>query len=114
MHPYQGEKSRVDDFAVHLLHLLGYAEPYRYFVTQKGIPLYMCSDDTYTKTDVCVVDRTSKAILLLLQEDQRRLEGNDPEPKHIAEAIAIKKVAEAKARKNLKAAQRLEKGSGES
>ena len=80
--------SAVDDFAVHLLRLLGYAEPNRYFVTQKDIPLHMCSDFTYTKPDICVVDQTSRSVRLLLQEDRRCMEGNDPEPQLIAGAIA--------------------------
>ena len=88
MHPCPVEKSAVDDFAVHLLRLLGYAEPNRYFVTQKDIPLHMCSDYTYTKPNVCVVDQTSRSVRLLLQEDEGCLEGNDPEPQLIAGAIA--------------------------
>lgn len=38
---------------------------------------------------------------------------NDPKPQRITEAIAIKKFAEAKARKKLNAAQRLENSSEE-
>ena len=83
-----GEESAVDDFAAHLLRLLGYAEPNRYIRTRADIPLFMCSDYTDTKTDVCVVDRASRKFLLLLQEDKRHLEGKDPEPQLIAEAIA--------------------------
>jgi hypothetical protein len=83
-----GEESAVDDFAAHLLLLLGYAEPNRFIRTRRGIPLYMCSAPTHTKTDVCVVDRTWGKLLLLLQEDKQHSEGKDPEPQLIAEAVA--------------------------
>ena len=88
--PVESEKSSaVDDFAVHLLRLLGYVEPNRYFRTQKNIPLFMCSADTHAKADMCIMDRTS-GILFLLQEDSQFLdiEGKDPEPQLIAGAIA--------------------------
>jgi hypothetical protein len=88
MAPHPGEESAVDDFAVHLLRLLGYHRPNRYIRTRKDIPLFMCSSDTHAKTDVCVTDRTS-GILLLVQEDKRYMEeSKDAEPQLIAEAIA--------------------------
>ena len=87
--PAESEKSAVDDFAVHLLRLLGYMESNRYFRTQKNIPLFMCSADTHAKADMCIMDRTS-GILFLLQEDAQFLDikGKDPEPQLIAGAIA--------------------------
>ena len=41
----------------------------------------------HAKTDVCIMD--ASGILLLVQEDKRHLDGSDPEPQLIAEAIAI-------------------------
>ncbi|KAF8478111.1 hypothetical protein DFH94DRAFT_653290 [Russula ochroleuca] len=87
MMPPPGEETAVDDFVVYLLRQLRYEEPNRYIRSRKDIPLFMCSADTYAKTDVCVIDRIS-GILLLVQEDKRHLEGKDPEPQLIAEAIA--------------------------
>ncbi|KAJ3559874.1 hypothetical protein NP233_g11154 [Leucocoprinus birnbaumii] len=58
-----GEESAVDDFSVQLFKVLG-----------------------HTKTDVCIMDASD--ILLLVQEDKRHLDGSDPEPQLIAEAIA--------------------------
>lgn len=83
-----GEESAVDDFAAHLLLLLGYAEPNRFIRTRREIPLFMCSAYTHTKTDVCVVNRNWGKLVLLLQEDKSHSEGKDPEPQLIAEAVA--------------------------
>lgn len=82
-----GEKSAVDDFAAHLLALLGYDDANRFIRQQKNIPLFMCGGETHAKADVCVVDRNS-GILLLVQEDKRYLGEMDPEPQLIAGAIA--------------------------
>ena len=82
-----GEESAVDDFAAHLLALLGYDAANRFIRQRKDIPLFMCGGQTHAKTDVCVVDR-NLGILLLVQEDKRHLEEVDPEPQLIAAAIA--------------------------
>lgn len=82
-----GEESAVDDFAAHLLALLGYHGANRFIRQRKEIPFFMCGGNTHAKTDVCVVDR-NLGILLLVQEDKRHLEEVDPEPQLIAEAIA--------------------------
>ena len=89
LHP-AGEESAVDDFAAHLLEMIGYDQPDRLVRQRKDIPLYMCGSNVHAKTDVCVVDCSpeNKGILLLVQEDKRYLEQGDPEPQVIAEAIA--------------------------
>ncbi|KAM6490687.1 hypothetical protein JOM56_014030 [Amanita muscaria] len=79
------EETAVNDFVAHLLGLLGYDEPDRYIRTRKDIPLFICSANTCAKTDVCVISRTSRVPLLLVQEDKQ---GKDPEPQLIAMAIA--------------------------
>jgi len=86
MDPVPAEESAVDDFAVHLLSLLGYVPRTRMLRTRADIPLVVCGEQSHAKTDVCIVD--SDDILLLIQEDKRHKEPKDPEPQLIAEAIA--------------------------
>jgi hypothetical protein len=86
MDPVPSEESAVDDFAVHLLTLLGYVPRTRMTRTRADIPLLICGQECHAKTDVCIVDRDD--FLLLVQEDKRHKEPKDPEPQLIAEAIA--------------------------
>ncbi|KAF8524621.1 hypothetical protein BU17DRAFT_42813 [Hysterangium stoloniferum] len=86
MDPVFAEESAVDDFAVHLLTLLGYVPRTRIARTQADIPLTICGQECHTKTNVCIVDLDD--ILLLVQEDKRHKEPKDPEPRLIAKAIA--------------------------
>ncbi|KAK2463783.1 hypothetical protein APHAL10511_004181 [Amanita phalloides] len=80
------EESAVDDFAVLLLRALGYTRRGRHFRTRKDIPLVICGEKRHAKTDVCIID--DHGILLLVQEDKRHMENDDPEAQLIAEAIA--------------------------
>jgi hypothetical protein len=86
MDPVPAAESAVDDFAVHLLTLLGYVPRTRMTRTRTDIPLLICGEQRHAKTDVCIVD--SDDILLLVQEDKRHKESKDPEPQLMAEAIA--------------------------
>ncbi|KAJ3807985.1 hypothetical protein EV368DRAFT_44212 [Lentinula lateritia] len=86
MNPAPTEESAVDDFAVHLLKLLGYLPRSRMARTRADIPLWICGEQCHAETDVCIVD--SDDILLLIEEDKRHKELKDPEPQLIAEAIA--------------------------
>ena len=88
MDPVPGEESAVDDFALQLLRLMGYASrPLgRDLRTRKDIPLFICGEWRHAKTDVCVMD--TNGYLLLVQEDKRHLEIVDAEFQLIAEAIA--------------------------
>ncbi|KIL59137.1 hypothetical protein M378DRAFT_275214 [Amanita muscaria Koide BX008] len=86
MNPVPAEEFAVDDFAVHLLTLLGYVPRTRMARTRADIPLTICGQECHAKTDVCIVD--SDDILLLVQEDKRHKEPKDPEPQLIAAAIA--------------------------
>lgn len=88
MDPVPGEESAVDDFAMQLLRMMGYAGRAlgRDLRSHKDIPLFICGEWRHAKTDVCIMDRNG--YLLLVQEDKRHLEIVDPEPQLIAEAIA--------------------------
>jgi hypothetical protein len=81
-----GEESAVDDFASKLLRTLHYCPRGRLIRTRKNIPLVICGENRYVKTDVCILGRNE--IILLIQEDKRHLETKDPEPQLVAEAIA--------------------------
>ncbi|KAI9228247.1 MAG: hypothetical protein DHS80DRAFT_23490 [Piptocephalis tieghemiana] len=82
----ESEESAVDDFAAHLFEALGYVDLERFVCTRKDIRLFMCGQNVYAKTDVCIM--TENEILLLLQEDKSHINPVDPEPQLIAEAIA--------------------------
>jgi len=79
-------ESAVVDFAVSLLTLMKYATR-RLIRTRVDIPLTICGEQCYAKTDVCVVDEDD-FILLLVQEDKQHKERKDPEPQLVAQAIA--------------------------
>ncbi|KAJ7731489.1 hypothetical protein B0H16DRAFT_1329263, partial [Mycena metata] len=53
---------------------------------RQALPLFICGSNCSAQTNVCVLD--SNDILLLVQEDKRLDNGDDPEPQVIAEAIA--------------------------
>lgn len=88
MDPVPGEESAVDDFAMQLLRVMGYAGRAlgRDLRSRKYIPLFICGEWRNAKTDVCVMD--TNGYLLLVQADKRHLEIVDPAPQLIAEAIA--------------------------
>ncbi|KAH9966458.1 hypothetical protein BC827DRAFT_1264446 [Russula dissimulans] len=83
-----GEESAVDDFAVQLFKILSYTGRAvgRVARTRKDLPFWVCGEQRHAKTDVCIMDGSD--ILLLVQEDKRHMDGSDPEPQLIAEAIA--------------------------
>ena len=86
------EESAVDDFTVHLLLALGYAEMNsgRIVRTRKDIPLYISGEWRHAETDVCVIDKNQNSIVLVVQasqEDKRYMEG-DPIPQLVAKAIS--------------------------
>jgi len=76
MIPQLGETA-VDDFVVELFKLLDYAHRNRVARTRVDLPLFICGEAMYAKTDVCIVDRSQNDILLLVQED-KRLEYGEP------------------------------------
>jgi hypothetical protein len=84
-----GEESAVNDFSANLLTMLQYNAPdNRYIRQRKDIPFFICGTDLHATTDVCVIDRNLRILLLLLQEDKRHMDSKNPEPQLIAEAIA--------------------------
>ncbi|KAH9051165.1 hypothetical protein EDB83DRAFT_1326156 [Lactarius deliciosus] len=82
----------VEEFAAHLLGLLGYDDIVAggrilgRICRQKHIPLFMCGGYTHAKSNVCVANQNAK-IFLLVQEQEEK-EGVDPEAQLIAQAIA--------------------------
>jgi len=83
-----GEESAVDDFAVQLFRILCYTGRAvgRVARTRKDLPFWICGEQRHVKADVCIMDAFD--ILLLVQEDKQHLDGSDPEPQLMAEAIA--------------------------
>lgn len=82
-----GMRQRSIYFILCLLGLLRYNTPNRCILLHKHLPLFMCSTKTLAKPDYSVIDHASRNILLVL-EDRKHLEGKDPGPHLIAEAIA--------------------------
>lgn len=83
------EESAVDDFALQLFLLLGYANRRREVRTRKDLPLFVCGQRSHAKTDVCIVDISDPShVVLLVQEDKRHLSDVNPQPQLVAEAIA--------------------------
>ncbi|KAH9012853.1 hypothetical protein EDB83DRAFT_323952 [Lactarius deliciosus] len=78
----------VEEFAAHLLGLLGYDDVVAggYICRQKHIPLFMCGGYTHTKSSVCVANRNAEIFLLVQKQEEK--EGVDPEAQLIAQAIA--------------------------
>ncbi|KAL5501152.1 hypothetical protein ACEPAH_9539 [Sanghuangporus vaninii] len=85
IHP--DEESAVADSTVVLFRACGFTGTGRVARTKKKISLLICGENRDTKTDGCIMDDNGE-ILLLVQEDKRHMEGSDPEPQLIAEAIA--------------------------
>ncbi|KZT66101.1 hypothetical protein DAEQUDRAFT_696054, partial [Daedalea quercina L-15889] len=83
-----GEESAVDDFAVQLFRILRYTGRAvgKVARTRKDLAFWVCGQQRHARTDVCIMDASN--IILVVQEDKRHLDGSDPEPQLIAEAIA--------------------------
>ncbi|KAJ3556894.1 hypothetical protein NP233_g11875 [Leucocoprinus birnbaumii] len=82
--------SAVVDFAVELLKRLGFVKRHRVARTRVEIPILVCGKWHTAKTDVCLVDRLTNEILLIVLEDRRNdpREPSDPLPQLVAAAIA--------------------------
>jgi len=84
-----GQESLIDDFSRETLRLLGFEERGLALSTRYNIPLTICGDSRRTaQPDVCLLDRRSMIILLVLQEDKTIFDSTRPEPQVIADAIA--------------------------
>ncbi|KAF8527400.1 hypothetical protein BU17DRAFT_39503 [Hysterangium stoloniferum] len=86
MKAMDGEESAVDDFTIQLLWVLGYETEQNVVRSRKHIPLSMCGEQVYTKTDVCVLNVDFE--ILLVQEDTSHINPTNPEPQLVAAAIA--------------------------
>ncbi|KAJ7474856.1 hypothetical protein FB451DRAFT_1246845 [Mycena latifolia] len=84
--PKIGQEAAVVLFAEKVLEKLGYAVGHRIIMIRQALPLFICGSNCSAQTGVCILD--SNAILLLVQEDKRMDNGDDPEPQVIAGAIA--------------------------
>ncbi|KAF5353928.1 hypothetical protein D9756_007094 [Leucocoprinus leucothites] len=82
--------SAVHDFAVELLKRLGFVKRHRIARTRMEIPILICGEWKVAKTDVCLVDRLTNQILMIVLEDRRHdpREPSDPLPHLVAAAIA--------------------------
>lgn len=89
MIPEKGETA-IDDFAVELFKVLGYVRRERVARTRVDLPLFICGEVRYARTDVCIVDRSQNDILLLVQEDKRleHWESINARAQLVAEAVA--------------------------
>ncbi|KAJ7228308.1 hypothetical protein GGX14DRAFT_412615 [Mycena pura] len=74
------------NFAKKSLEKLGYAYGHRIIMTRQALPLFICAIDCSAQTDVCILDTTD--IPLLVQEDERLDNGDDPELQVTVDAIA--------------------------
>ncbi|OBZ66754.1 hypothetical protein A0H81_13222 [Grifola frondosa] len=79
-------QSAVDDFAMHLLGLLGYDEPNRVLHQRLNIPFVVCGENVHAKPDICLLDQNDDYILVIHTSQHHRL--YTPEPQLIADAIA--------------------------
>lgn len=88
MMPSEPEESAVDDFATALFESLGYLNRPRAIRTRKGLRFFICGEYKNAKPDICIIDRNTNDIILLVQEDKRFCGNMDPHGQLIAEAIA--------------------------
>ena len=86
--PPDPEESAVVDFAVPLFTSLGYPNRPRAVRTREELPLFVCGEHKYAKPDICIIDRNSNDVILLVQEDRRFGGGISLHAQLIAEAIA--------------------------
>lgn len=87
MDPKSGHETAVVNFAAELLKSLKYDDEDSIVFTQRTIPFLTCGKNSVAQIDVCVIDEDGM-IMLLLQEDKRLTNMNDPEAQVIAAAIA--------------------------
>ena len=63
-------ESLVDDFAVFLLQMMDYDTGSRILHTRKEMSFQMCGQNVSAKADICLVDRSQRSCILLVQEDK--------------------------------------------
>ncbi|KAF6747963.1 hypothetical protein DFP72DRAFT_1015857 [Ephemerocybe angulata] len=87
------QESATIDFAAATLRLLGFGDSTTTVATRHAIPLVICGETRAAQTDVCVIHRPSRTILLVLVID-RTIFGDDTavgnvEAQVVAGAIAV-------------------------
>jgi len=80
------EESKVAQFTEKLLAALEYESLAKTVVLQQQMPLFICGESRHATADICIMDMSE--ILLIGQEDKRHMDGGDPDPQLIAEAVA--------------------------
>ncbi len=84
--PKPGQEAAVRVFAKEFFQKLGYDAGRRIVVIQQRLPFIVCGTKCSAQTDICIHDEDK--ILLLVQEEKRFDEHDDPESQLVAEAIA--------------------------
>ncbi|KAF8904770.1 hypothetical protein CPB84DRAFT_656135 [Gymnopilus junonius] len=87
MVPTEHGDSAVTDFAVALFHSIGYVHRPRAIHTRKTLRFMVCGEHKDVKPNICIVDRESNDIILVVQEDTY-FGCVNPHAQLIAEAIA--------------------------
>ncbi|KAF5343217.1 hypothetical protein D9758_013425 [Tetrapyrgos nigripes] len=93
----------VNDFAVQLFRTMGYVHRERVARTRKDLALQICGELRHAKTDVCIVDRNINDIILLVQEDRRVEDGENPIAEAQLVALAIAAFADSEKNRNREA-----------
>jgi hypothetical protein len=89
MDPVMGE-SAVIDFTFQLFRPLGYVHPEQSAVKRVDLPLSICGENKHAEVDVCIMDYTSKHILLLVQAVKRlKHEPVNAPAQLVAEAVVV-------------------------
>ncbi|KAK0464768.1 uncharacterized protein EV420DRAFT_1062917 [Desarmillaria tabescens] len=71
MVPSEPEDSAVVDFTVAFFHCLGYIHRPRAIRTRKELRFLICGETKCAKPDICILNRDTNDIILLVQEDKR-------------------------------------------
>lgn len=80
------EESKVTTFVEKLLTVLEYESLAKSVILSQQMPFFTCGQSRHATTDICLTDMAE--VLLVVQEDKRHMDANDPEPQLIAQAIA--------------------------
>jgi hypothetical protein len=86
--PTEQAESGINDFAVALLQAVGYVLRPRAHRSGRELLLHICGERKHVNLDVCIFDRVTNQIILLVQENTRHNTGQDPDVALVAGAIA--------------------------
>jgi hypothetical protein len=88
MNPEMGE-SAVIDFTFQLFRPLGYVHPEQLAIKRVDLPLFICGENKHAEADVCIIDYTSKHILLVQAVERLKHEPVNAPAQLVAEAVAV-------------------------